>query len=424
MLIGTDIAEISRFENMSDAFLKKCFNDDEVAFFKGKKAAATAAADFAAKEAFSKALGTGIRGFNLRDISVLRDDLGKPYFRFEPKVADILKTMGAESVELSLSHDGGVAVAVAVINQNDKMCLASKVASKAVTEVENVISYNMINPAIHPRCTETHKGDYGRILIVAGSKGLTGAGILASKAAIRSGGGLVTLGCCESLNSIFETCLHEVMTMPLADNGVSLSRECASKVVDKANASSVVAFGPGLTASGDTYFILKEILRNVKKPVVIDADGINVLAKNINILKKAQASVVLTPHMGEFARLTGLSVEEILKDVENIASEFAVRYNVTLVLKSHKTLVATADGQVRTNLLGNPGMATGGSGDVLTGVIASFIGQGIENAVECGVFIHSMAADMAAFEKGEYGMIPTDIIDNIPCAIKYICGKE
>ena len=212
MLIGTDIAQISRFEDMSDSFIGKCFNEDEIAFFKGKRAAATAAADFAAKEAFSKALGTGLRGFGLRDISVLRDDLGKPYFRFEPKVAEILKCMGAEGAELSLSHDGGVAVAVVLINISEKKKNIARAVKKSVTDDKNVISYDMVKSLIQPRSRETHKGDCGRIFIVAGSKGLTGAGILSSKAALRSGGGLITLGCCQSLNIIFfSACMSKLI---------------------------------------------------------------------------------------------------------------------------------------------------------------------------------------------------------------------
>ncbi|MBR2476511.1 MAG: NAD(P)H-hydrate dehydratase [Clostridia bacterium] len=283
-----------------------------------------------------------------------------------------------------------------------------------------VISYGRVKKSILLRKDETHKGDYGRIFIVAGSKGLTGAAIMASKAALRSGGGLITLGCAESLNSIFEIALHEVMTLPLPDDGKAITRYSADAIVDKASKSSVLLFGCGLSDTQDVYSVLKSILRNVHIPVVIDADGINAMSRNIYILKTAKCPVIITPHMGEFSRLTGLSAEDIMADKERIASEFATEYGVTLVLKSHETIIAHSNGKVRRNVLGNPGMATGGSGDVLAGVIASFIGQGLEHAVECGVYIHSLAGDMAAVDKGEYGMIPTDIIENLPYAIKHI----
>ena len=297
--------------------------------------------------------------------------------------------------------------------------IADIIAGTDTDEVD-IISYGRVKKSIPIRRDETHKGDYGRIFIVAGSKGLTGAAIMASKAALRSGGGLITLGCAESLNSIFEIALHEVMTLPLPDDGKAITRYSADAIVDKANKSSVLLFGCGLSDTQDVYAVLKSVLRNVEIPVVIDADGINAMSRNINILKTAKCPVILTPHIGEFSRLTGFSAEDIMADKERIASDFAVEYGVTLVLKSHETIVAYSDGKVRRNVLGNPGMATGGSGDVLAGIIASFVGQGIENAAECGVYIHSLAGDMAALDKGEYGMIPTDIIDNLPYAIKHI----
>lgn len=424
MLVGVDIAEIARFENISDAFLSKCFTADERELIIGRKAAERAAAGFAAKEAFGKALGTGVRGFDLADISVLRDELGKPYFRFSHNVKALLSRMGVSGVELSLSHDGGAAVATVLIEQSDKGKHFSRIIRKTDTKDSGVISYDMVSSSVLPRRKETHKGCYGRIFLVAGSKGLTGAGIMASKAALRSGGGLITLGCPESLNDIFEISLHEVMTLPLADNGSSLSKDCADIIIEKSNKSSVIAFGCGLSDTRDVYSVLKRILREVEVPVVIDADGLNALSRNINILKTAKAQVVLTPHIAEFSRLSGLTVDEIMADRAGCASEFASKWGVTLVLKSDRTMVAHSDGTVRENLLGNPGMATGGSGDVLTGVIASFVGQGIDNAVECGVYVHSLAGDMASCDKGEYGMTPTDMIDNIPYAINLICRKD
>lgn len=420
MCIGVDIADISRFENASEEFLNKCFTEDEKKLFEGKNTSQRIASNFASKEAFSKALGTGIRGFSLKDISVLRDALGKPYFVFSDNITKILDEMGVSDVELTISHDGGNAVAVVFIKQCEKVKNANKYIAKTDFESDEIITYSCVKSAIKPRKSETHKGDYGKIFIVAGSKGLTGAGIMASKAALRSGGGLITLGCCESLNSIFETTLHEVMTLPLADNGISLTKSCADEIIRKANQSSVIAFGCGLSNTPDIYNILKKIIREVNVPIVIDADGINALARNINILKSAKAPVILTPHIAEFSRICGLGIDEINSDIKNIAADFAKEYCVTLVLKGHNTLVAESDGKIKTNILGNPGMATGGSGDVLTGIIASFVGQGISDAALCGVYIHSLAGDISALEKGEYGMTPGDIIENIPYAIRSI----
>jgi len=424
MLIGVDIAEIARFENLSERFLNRCFTDEERQLFKAKTPAETAAAHFAAKEAFSKALGTGVRGFELCDISVLRKENGKPYFKFASTVSDILCRIGASGVELSISHDGGFAVAVVTIEQKEGAAPFSKAVEKSDTDDGSIISYKRVKSSIPKRLPNTHKGDYGKIFIVAGSKGLTGAAILSSQAALKSGGGLLTLGCCDSLNSIFETVLHEVMTYPMPDNDGVLSVDCIDGLIDRADKSSVLAFGCGLSNTKEIYEILKKTIAAVNVPVVIDADGINALAKNINILKTARSHVVLTPHIMEFSRISGLSFEEIIADKEKAASDFAVKWGVTVVLKSEQTVVADKDGNTYTNVLGNSGMATGGSGDVLTGIIASFIGQGIENAAQCGVYIHSLAADIAVEKTGEYGLTPTDIIKYIPCAINFICGKE
>ncbi len=424
MLIGIDIAQISRFEDIGDAFIKKCFNEDESSLFKGVKAAERIAANFAAKEAFAKALGCGVRGFELRDISVLRDNLGKPYFKFSDNILTLLNKTGAKKTEVTISHDGGIAVAAVMIECDDRVKNLYGLIDRTDVDESGVISYKTVKSSILPRRADAHKGDCGKIFIVAGSKGLTGAAIMSSKAALKSGGGLITLGCADSLNSIFEISLHEVMTYPLKDNGVSLLKDCADDIIEKANNSSVLAFGCGLSNTKDVYFILKRVLREVKVPVIIDADGLNALARNINILKTAETDVVLTPHIAEFARISGYTVEQINSDREKYAKEFAAKWGVTLVLKSEKTLIAEKDGKIYTNLLGNPGMATGGSGDVLTGIIASFVGQGIKNAVQCGVYIHSFAADICALGKGEYGMTPTDIIENIPYAIDFICRKD
>lgn len=424
MPIGIDIAEVSRFEDLSDKFLNRCYTEEERFLFNKKKGAETAAANFAAKEAFSKALGTGVRGFELSDISVLREVNGKPYFKFASCVKDLLCRMCVKSVELSISHDGGIAVAVVVINQSKYASAFLKAVKKTDTYDENIISYNTVKNSFPQRHSDTHKGDFGKVFVVAGSKGLTGAGILASKSAVKSGAGLVTLGCSESLNSIFETALYEVMTYPVKDVKGVVSFESAQMLVDKANKSDVLVIGCGLGNSDDVSKLIEHVLKNVKVPIVIDADGINALSGNINILSDVSSPVVLTPHIMEFSRISGITTEEINADRAKAASDFAVKWGVTVVLKSHRTVIADKYGNVCTNLLGNSGMSTGGSGDVLAGVIGSFIGQGIENPVKSAVYVHSLAGDLAAEEKGEYGLTPSDIVEYIPYAIDCLIGKE
>ncbi len=424
MPVGIDIAEVSRFENLSERFLTRCYTKEERCLFDKKKGAETAAANFAAKEAFSKALGTGVRGFELSDVAVLRAENGKPYFKFAPNVDELLSRMCAKSVELSVSHDGGMAAAVVVINQQRHASAFLKAVEKTDTEDKSIISYNSVKKALPIRLLDTHKGDYGKVFVVAGSKGLTGAGIFASKSAVKAGAGLVTLGCCESLNSIFETSLYEVMTYPVKDNNGVISFESAKALTDKANKSDVLVLGCGLGNTEDVPKLVEYILKNVKVPVVIDADGINALSGNINVLRDVSVPVVLTPHIMEFSRISGMTIDEINADRAKAASDFAVKWGVTVVLKSHKTVVAEKNGSVSVNLLGNSGMSTGGTGDVLAGVIGSFIGQGVENPVKTAVYVHSLAADLAAEEKGEYGLTPSDIVEYIPYAIDYLVGKE
>ena len=350
----------------------------------------------------------------------MRDENGKPYFVFSQKVKEILNSLSVTEVAVSISHDGGVAVAVVSAKVDEAFETARQCAEKTDIEDDGIINLDFVKNSIPKRKSNTHKGDYGKIFIVAGSTGLTGAGILASKGALFSGGGLITLGCPKSLNPIFETALAEVMSYPLAENDGILSEKSADTIVEKANASSILCFGSGLSNTKGIHSILKKILREVNVPVVIDADGINALSRNINILKYAKSEIVLTPHIKEFSRLCGLAVDEILKNPSKYASEFATKWGVTVVLKSCETVVALKDGTVRKNILGNPGMATGGTGDVLAGVVASFIAQNIPNPVECAVYVHSLSADILAKEVGEYGVTPTKIAEKTAVAINYL----
>ena len=422
MSVGIDIVQISRIEKAlsKENFEKKILSEKEISI--STKKVQSIAASFAAKEAFSKAIGTGIRGFEFKDISVLHEENGKPYFEFGEKVQSILDNKGITEVELSITHEKEYAVAV-VTASTDK---AFKNYKKAVSKFnglneQNIITPSLIETIIKKRKKDIHKGDCGRLFIVAGSVGLTGAAIMCSKSALKSGAGLISLGCPKTLNSIFEIATPEVMTIPLCDKDGILTDKDIHLITEKANSSDCVLIGPGLSANDDTCNIVYELIRNCDKPLIIDADGINAISKNIDILMDIKSDIIITPHIGEFARLTGKTSEEILSDTKKCASDFAKQYKITVVLKCHETVVATADGKVYTNILGNPGMATGGSGDVLAGIIASFKAQKLncENAAVAGVYIHSLSADMAALDKGEYGLTPSDITETIPYAIKY-----
>lgn len=269
-----------------------------------------------------------------------------------------------------------------------------------------------------------HKGDNGKVLIIAGSKGLTGAAVLTACSAMRTGSGLVTLAIPESLNSVLEMKLTEVMTMPLPDTGGKLNKESISRLKEEINKFDVIAIGPGLGRSAEITAIVKWIVENSKAPLVIDSDGINSLEGNIDVLKKAKCPVVLTPHMGEMAKLAQTAIEEIHNDKMEILKKYIGYTGSIIVLKDWRTITAGPAGGFYINTTGNAGMATGGSGDVLTGMIASLIGQGAEvtEAAVLGVHLHGLAGDLAALKIGSMGMIAGDIVEQIPMAINSLIG--
>ncbi len=273
------------------------------------------------------------------------------------------------------------------------------------------------------RRPDTHKGDYGHVFVIAGSAGMTGAAALTSMGALLSGSGLVTLGIPKSLNPILAAKLTEVMTKPLPEtDDQTLSEGAFSKIIKFAEKVNCVAIGPGLSRNSGTEKLVNELVVSLDKPMVLDADGINALEGNASILSSVKAPIVITPHPGEMARLVSLSREAIVKEKEKVAKNFSSKYNVVCVLKGHRTVVAGPGGKAYVNLTGNPGMASGGVGDVLTGMIASFIGQGIRpfDAAKLGVFLHGLAGDLAAKEKGEISLIASDILNKLPQAIKLI----
>ncbi len=287
------------------------------------------------------------------------------------------------------------------------------------SKLKNKIDYPLIAHVVRPRDRALHKGSAGRLLVCGGSTGLTGAPIMACQAALRSGAGLVTLACAKDLNTIFEIRLTEVMTMPVEGRDGAISFGAFDKINDKMKSSDTLLIGPGLSLTEDTERLVHSLISESEIPIVIDADAINAVAKNTEILKDSKAPLILTPHIGEFARLCKKEIPEIIENKERLAMDFSDRHSVILVLKSHETIVTAPGGVIYRNVLGNPGMAVGGSGDVLAGIVASFVSQKNKplDAALAGVFFHSLAGDFAAAHYGEYSMIPTDIISFLPKAI-------
>lgn len=424
-MVGTDIVDIRRIARMLEnpQFLPRFFSDEECFYVRRKQdQPATAAGLYAAKEAFAKLLGSGVRGFSLREVGVTHDRLGCPAYALAGGAARAARKAGLRRIHLRIAHDGGLAIAVATAEADPKWAAFAASVHKTDGQAADVYTAEDARTALPKRAADTHKGDYGKVFAVAGSTGMTGAGILACTAALKTGSGLITLGCAATLNPIFEICLREVMTLPLPDAHGALTMAAAQPIIARCQASDAVLYGCGLGNTDTVFEILTDVLKNSETPMVIDADGINALTRHIDVLSCARAPVVLTPHWMEFSRISGLDMAQIAADPAGCAADFAKTYGAVVVLKSHRTVIAAPDGRVRRNLLGNPGMATGGSGDVLAGVIVSLLGQKLEPfaAAAAGVYLHALAGDMAAAEKGEYGMTPTDLAENLPYAVKFL----
>ncbi len=265
------------------------------------------------------------------------------------------------------------------------------------------------------RPREAHKGDFGRILLLCGSRGYTGAAALAAMGALRSGAGLVFLGVPENIYPIVAGKLLEPVVFPLPDREGRLSEAALPEILDRLKNMDAVLMGPGMGQSEDVFRTVKCVLENAACPVVLDADGINVLAGHKNLLRGRKAPVIVTPHDGEFARLHG----PVSRDRLQSAVELARETGTIVLLKGHRTLI-TDGTTVYRNTTGNPGMAVGGSGDVLAGILVSLLGQGLAplEAAACAAWLHGAAGDFCAERIGEYGMLPSDMLEALPRQMK------
>jgi len=272
-----------------------------------------------------------------------------------------------------------------------------------------------------PRKADSHKGDFGHVLILAGSARFSGAAVLCAQACLRAGAGLVTLGIPKSLNKVFiKIKPAEAMTLPLPETReATLSSLAFCKVREFAKKIDVLVIGPGLSQNKSTQSLIRRLINCAGKPLVIDADGLNALAGYLSVLPD-KVPVILTPHPGEMAGLLDVRISQVQKDRKKVAKDFVNRYNIILVLKGHQTLVVEKNRELFINKTGNPGMAKAGSGDVLTGIIAAFLAQGLSGfeAAKYGVYLHGLAGDLAAKEKSQLAMIASDIIQKLPQAIK------
>ncbi|MEA3355964.1 MAG: NAD(P)H-hydrate dehydratase, partial [Candidatus Bipolaricaulota bacterium] len=274
------------------------------------------------------------------------------------------------------------------------------------------------------RRPDGHKGTFGKVLLVAGSRGMSGAAILACRAALRVGAGLVTLACPASLNTVFETALIESLTAPFTDADGRLSKGSLKEILPSLERADICAIGPGIGRYQTTGEAVRGILQELAVPVVIDADALFHLAGNLGLLAPLAGRAVLTPHPGELARLIERPIEKINSARIDVARELAEKWGVVLLLKGRPTVIGTPQGEVWINPTGNSGLATGGSGDVLTGMIAGLMGQGLSPVVAAaiGAYLHGLTADILARGMPECSIIPTDLPGAIPTAIAQVKG--
>lgn len=274
-----------------------------------------------------------------------------------------------------------------------------------------VVDEELVKKLLPVRNPWTHKGDYGRILLLCGSRGYTGAAALAAMGALRSGAGLVYLGVPESIYAIEAVKLTEPVVFPLPDRDGMLDSGAVGQILAMKDRMDAVLIGPGLGKSQGTRAVLEAVLQQYECPVVVDADGINLLAGHKDILRGRKHPTILTPHDGEFLRLAGELGEDRQQSAENLARDLGC----VVLLKGHRTLIT--DGKCcYENHTGNPGMATGGSGDVLAGIIVSLLGQGVPplEAAAVGACLHGACGDICAERMGQYGMLPTDMLEILP----------
>lgn len=402
-MLGVDIVEVSRIERLSerDRFLTRIFTDVEIEYLESKSFNThTIAGMLAAKEAVAKAFKTGIsKELVFKSIEILHSADGSPYVNeLNNDIQSLLKDKNAKALEINISHDGNYAIAVA----------------KLVFDKKEHKEYKEFSSKLLKRSNDSNKYDYGRVMIIGGSKGMTGSMILAGEAALRSGAGMVYLLVPEVISSLVEAKTCEEIVLSMNDDGDkhfgNFKRDDLLELIQD---KSVIAIGPGLGTGDHAKKILEIVMNNFDGPILVDADAINQLAKNPDLIKD---NIYITPHNMEFSRLSSFTLNEIEYNREESVKYFLDKYHVNIVLKGYNSIVAN-DKNYYVNTTGNPGMATAGSGDVLTGVIAALLARHDNfNMFKLAVFIHGLAGDMAADKYGQTSLRAKDIIEFLPQA--------
>jgi len=335
--------------------------------------------------------------------------------------ADITVTFGAAKLGQFLYPGAGYVGELVVTDIGIPAELLAKAPSVEIVDEKYATGL------VIPRSKTAHKGNCGHCLVVAGSCGKSGAAVMAANSAMRSGAGLVTLAVPSGIHSVVEIKTTEVMTVPLQETiHGALSAGSIAEIETLLNERDVAALGPGLGGGEETGAVVRRIVSAARIPLVLDADALNALAGDLASLGNSAApALILTPHPGEMARLAGKEIRDVESDRLAAATDFATANNCYLLLKGARTVIAAPDGRMAINCSGNPGMASGGMGDVLAGIITALLGQGYEPFAACclGAFCHGLAGDMVAAEKGEIGLVATDVQEMLPYAFERLAQR-
>ena len=397
--VGVDVTAIERVEaayrRHRDRFLRKFLTEREIAYCADRPE--RWAGRWAAKEAIGKAMPSGVSRPRMLEVEILPLDDGRPHVT----VADAT-TLADRTIDVSIAHDGRFAIAVAAIPEAD-------VIAALPERPEGV--------RLPDRPDDGHKGTFGTVVVRAGSQGFTGAAYLASSGAARTGAGLVRLLVAQSIYSILAEKCTEVMVHPVPEvaPGVVGDRSSAA-VLELFAGCDAAVIGPGLGRDPSTRRLLEALLPQITIPVVLDADGLNLVSEIPGLLPRLREDLILTPHPGEFARLSGLKTSEVQADRLGVAGRFAKSWRKVVVLKGAQTVVADPDGRLSINPVATPALASGGTGDVLAGMIGSLRGQGLPafEAAVTGVYVHGLAGQWLEREIGRSGVLAGDLLPQIP----------
>ena len=414
--VGVDVAAIPRIaeaqKRFGDRFLHRFLSDREIAYCGGS--VERWAGRWAAKEAIGKAMPTGIPRPRMRDVEVLPSDDGRPHVQVAPAT-----TLAGREIDVSIAHDGHFAVAVAVIPEAPSLPRERGRESQPLPSAETRIEAKKL-PAgfrLPERPRDGHKGTFGTVVVLAGSQGFTGAAYLASMGAARAGAGIVRLLVAQSIYPILAEKCTEVIAGPVP--------EISPGVVGHASLSGILrgftgadagVIGPGLGRDTSTRRLIEDLVPRLPAPLVLDADALNLLAEHRSLLPRLSPQIVLTPHPAEFGRLADLETSAVQRDRRGLVSKYAKQWNKVVVLKGAGSLIGAPDGRVTLSPVATPALASGGTGDVLAGVIGGLMAQGVPpfEAAVTGVHVHGLAGLDLEASLGQAGVLASDLLPQIP----------